>query len=75
MTFKSDTYSLSFVHVQHARINTVLQAIALHVKSIFCAPGEQIIHKGDAINHVYFVSSGSLEILDHHGTVVAILGA
>ena len=50
------------------------KAIALHVKSIFCAPGEQVIHKGDAINHVYYVSSGSLEILDQHGKVVAILG-
>lgn len=51
-----------------------LKAIAMLVKPMFCAPGEYIIHKGDAFNCIYFVCNGSMEILKD-GMVVAILGA
>ena len=40
---------------------------------MFCAPGEYLLHKGDAINYIYFVCNGSMEILKQ-GMVVAILG-
>ena len=50
------------------------QAIAMQIKSMFCAPGEHVIHTGDAIHYIYFVSNGSLEILNSKGMVVAILG-
>jgi hypothetical protein len=50
-----------------------LKAIAMQIKPMFCAPGEYVMHKGDAINCIYFVCNGSLEILKE-GMVVAILG-
>ena len=50
-----------------------LKSLALQIKSTFCTPGEYLIHKGDAINYIYFVCSGSMEILKK-GQVVAILG-
>jgi len=50
-----------------------LRAVALNIESLFCAPGEYIIHSADAIHAIYYVSSGSLEILKE-GVVVAILG-
>ena len=50
-----------------------LKAIAMQIKPMFCAPGEYVIHKADAINCIYFVCNGSLEILKD-GMVVAILG-
>jgi len=40
---------------------------------MFCAPGEFVIHKGDAINYIYFVCNGSMEVLKQD-MVVAILG-
>lgn len=50
-----------------------LKAIAMQIKPMFCAPGEFVIHKGDAMSCIYFVCNGSLEILKD-GMVVAILG-
>lgn len=50
-----------------------LKSISLQIRRNFCAPGEYLIHKGDAINYVYFLCSGSMEILKQ-GMVVAILG-
>jgi len=46
----------------------------MQIKPMFCAPGEYVIHKADAINCIYFVCNGSLEILKD-SMVVAILGA
>ena len=50
-----------------------LRAVAMNVEPLFCAPGEYIIHTADAIHAIYYVGSGSLEILKD-GMVVAILG-
>ncbi|XP_033728558.1 LOW QUALITY PROTEIN: potassium voltage-gated channel subfamily H member 8-like [Pecten maximus] len=50
-----------------------LKAISLHTRRAFSAPGEFIIHKGDAINYVYLLCSGSMEVLKTE-MVVAILG-
>ena len=50
-----------------------LNAIAMQIKPMFCAPGEYVIHKGDAIVCIYFVTNGSLEVLKD-SMVVAILG-
>ena len=50
-----------------------VKSIAMHIKTMFCAPGEYVVHKGDAIHYIYFVCNGSLEILKE-GQVVAILG-
>jgi len=50
-----------------------LKAVAMNTDPVFCAPGEYIIHTADVIHGIYYVSSGSLEILKD-ATVVAILG-
>ena len=50
-----------------------LKSIAMTIKSMFCAPGEYVLHKGDATSYIYFVVNGSMEILKD-GMVVAILG-
>ena len=50
-----------------------LKSIALHTRRSFCAPGEFLVHKGDAANYLYLLSSGSMEILKTD-LVVAILG-
>ena len=50
-----------------------LKAIAMQIKPMFCAPGEYVIRKADAISCIYFVCNGSLEILKE-AMVVAILG-
>jgi CRP-like cAMP-binding protein len=45
----------------------------MQIKPMFCAPGEYVLHKGDAINSIYCVCNGSMEVLKE-GMVVAILG-
>ena len=50
-----------------------LKSIALGIRSMFCAPGEFLVHKGDTINYIYFLVNGSMEILKDD-MVVAILG-
>jgi potassium voltage-gated channel Eag-related subfamily H protein 8 len=49
------------------------KAIAMQIRPMFCAPGEYVLHKGDAISCIYCVCNGSLEVLKE-GMVVAILG-
>ncbi|GAB1606937.1 potassium voltage-gated channel subfamily H member 8-like [Argonauta hians] len=50
-----------------------MKAISLQIRRTFCAPGEYLIHRGDAISYLYFILSGSLEIL-RDDKVVALLG-
>ena len=50
-----------------------LKSIALHTRRAFCAPGEFLVHKGDAANYLYLLVSGSMEVLKLD-MVVAILG-
>ncbi|KAL3854945.1 hypothetical protein ACJMK2_014180 [Sinanodonta woodiana] len=50
-----------------------LKSISLHSRRVFCAPGEFLVHKGDATNYLYLLCSGSMEILREE-MVVAILG-
>ncbi|KAL4217368.1 Potassium voltage-gated channel subfamily H member 4 [Mactra antiquata] len=50
-----------------------LKSIALHTRRSFCAPGEFLVHKGDASNYLYLLVSGSMEVLKMD-MVVAILG-
>uniref|UniRef100_A0A8D0HHX1 Potassium voltage-gated channel subfamily H member 3 n=1 Tax=Sphenodon punctatus TaxID=8508 RepID=A0A8D0HHX1_SPHPU len=49
------------------------RALALAVRPSFCTPGEYLIHQGDALQALYLVCSGSMEVLKD-GTVLAILG-
>ncbi|XP_075169112.1 eag-like K[+] channel [Haematobia irritans] len=50
-----------------------LKLLSLHIKTNFCAPGEYLIHKGDALNYIYYLCNGSMEVMKDE-MVVAILG-
>ena len=50
-----------------------LRSVALQTNRVFFGPGEVLINKGDAIRNIYYVCSGSLEVLKNE-QVVAILG-
>lgn len=51
-----------------------LRALSLGVRPAFCTPGELLVRRGDALQALYFLRSGSMEVL-RDGTVLAILGA
>ncbi|CAG0892853.1 unnamed protein product [Darwinula stevensoni] len=50
-----------------------LKFLSLHIRTNFCAPGEYLIHKGDALQYIYYLCNGSMEVVDNN-MVVAILG-
>lgn len=50
-----------------------LRALSLHIRTSFCAPGEYLLRRGDALQAHYYVCSGSLEVL-RDNMVLAILG-
>ncbi|CAM5168742.1 unnamed protein product [Eretmochelys imbricata] len=50
-----------------------LRALSLSIRPAFCTPGEFLIRQGDALQAIYFVGSGSMEVL-RDDTVLAILG-
>ncbi|XP_033219889.1 potassium voltage-gated channel subfamily H member 8 [Belonocnema kinseyi] len=50
-----------------------LKLLSLHIRSNFCAPGEFLIHKGDALSYIYYLCNGSMEVMQN-SMVVAILG-
>ncbi|NXU49962.1 KCNH8 protein, partial [Turnix velox] len=50
-----------------------LRSLSLHIKTSFCAPGEYLLRQGDALQAIYLVCSGSMEVLKD-STVLAILG-
>ncbi|KAG8298896.1 Potassium voltage-gated channel sub H member 4 [Homalodisca vitripennis] len=50
-----------------------LKLLSLHIRTNFCAPGEYLIHKGDALGSIYYLCNGSMEVVQNE-MVVAILG-
>ncbi|XP_011267428.1 potassium voltage-gated channel subfamily H member 8 [Camponotus floridanus] len=50
-----------------------LKLLSLHIRNNFCAPGEFLIHKGDALSYIYYLCNGSMEVVQND-MVVAILG-
>ncbi|XP_066244999.1 potassium voltage-gated channel subfamily H member 8 isoform X2 [Euwallacea similis] len=50
-----------------------LKLLSLHIRANFCAPGEYLIHKGDALGSIYYICNGSMEVVQNN-MVVAILG-
>ncbi|KAI7798929.1 putative potassium voltage-gated channel subfamily H member 8 [Triplophysa rosa] len=50
-----------------------LRSLSLHIKTWFCAPGEYLLRQGDALQALFFVCSGSMEVLKDN-MVLAILG-
>ncbi|KAM4631517.1 voltage-gated delayed rectifier potassium channel KCNH8 [Polymixia lowei] len=50
-----------------------LRSLSRYIKMSFCAPGEYLLRQGDALQAIFFVCSGSMEVLKD-GMVLAILG-
>ncbi|KAJ8035141.1 Potassium voltage-gated channel subfamily H member 6 [Holothuria leucospilota] len=50
-----------------------LRSLSIRLQTTHTAPGDILIHKGDKLNIMYFISRGSLEILQGN-IVLAILG-
>ncbi|XP_062526598.1 potassium voltage-gated channel subfamily H member 8 isoform X3 [Bombyx mori] len=50
-----------------------LKLLSLHIRNNFCAPGEYLVHKGDALTYIYYICNGSMEVVQND-MVVAILG-
>ena len=50
-----------------------LKSISLTIKTSFCAPDEYLVHAGDVVSTIYYISSGSMEVVQD-GMVVALLG-
>ena len=52
--------------------DSCLRALAIEFVASHCAPGDMIFHKGESIDSLNFVVSGSLEVIQDE-QVVAIL--
>ncbi|XP_042221677.1 potassium voltage-gated channel subfamily H member 8-like isoform X2 [Homarus americanus] len=50
-----------------------LKLLSLHIRNIFCAPGEYLAHRNDALQYIYYLCNGSMEVV-MDDMVVAILG-
>lgn len=50
-----------------------LRALAMRFKTTHAPPGDTLVHSGDILTALYFISRGSIEIL-RDNVVVAILG-
>ena len=50
-----------------------LKSISLTIKTSFCAPDEYLVHSGDVVQNIFYLSSGSMEVVQD-GMVVALLG-
>ncbi|KAK9524111.1 hypothetical protein VZT92_017977 [Zoarces viviparus] len=59
--------------VFHGATKGCLRALAMRFKTTHAPPGDTLVHGGDVLTALYFVSRGSIEILKDD-VVVAILG-
>ena len=50
-----------------------LRALSMKFKTTHVPPGDTLVHRGDVLSALYFISRGSIEIL-RDDIVVAILG-
>ncbi|KAJ4924365.1 hypothetical protein JOQ06_000605 [Pogonophryne albipinna] len=57
----------------HGATKGCLRALAMRFKTTHAPPGDTLVHSGDVLTALYFVSRGSIEILKDD-VVVAILG-
>ncbi|XP_053425013.1 potassium voltage-gated channel subfamily H member 6 [Nycticebus coucang] len=57
----------------HGASKGCLRALAVKFKTTHAPPGDTLVHLGDALSTLYFISRGSIEIL-RDDMVVAILG-
>lgn len=54
-------------------LNIGFRALSLKFKTTHAPPGDTLVHRGDVLNSLYFISRGSIEIL-RDDVVMAILG-
>jgi len=52
--------------------STVLRALSLKFRTTHAPPGDTLVHQGDVLTSLYFISRGSIEILKDN-VVMAIL--
>ncbi|XP_060758082.1 potassium voltage-gated channel subfamily H member 6a isoform X2 [Neoarius graeffei] len=57
----------------HGASKGCLRALAMRFKTTHAPPGDTLVHSGDVLTALYFISRGSIEIL-RDDVVVAILG-
>lgn len=57
----------------HGASKGCLRALAIKFKTTHAPPGDTLVHLGDVLSTLYFISRGSIEIL-RDDVVVAILG-
>ena len=50
-----------------------LRTLSMKFKTTHAPPGDTLVHRGDLLTALYFVSRGSLEVLENDRTVVAVL--
>ena len=51
-----------------------LRSLSMKLKTTHVPPGDTLVHRGDILSALYFVSRGSIEIV-HDDMVLAIIGA
>lgn len=70
--FKLHEEKLKHRLVRSLASNSCLRALAVEFETTHNAPGDTIVHKGESIDKINFVVSGSLEVVQDD-EVVAIL--
>ena len=66
-------FVISYLFLFKTTVIWNILTLRLHYRSNFCAPGEYLIHKGDALASFYYLCNGSMEVVKYD-MVVAILG-
>ena len=51
-----------------------LREFSLKLKTIHLPPGDYILYNGDEVDTLYFISRGTIEIVDDRDFILAILG-
>lgn len=51
-----------------------LREFAVKLKTIHLPPGDYILYNGDEVNTLYFITRGTIEIVDDRDFILAILG-
>lgn len=57
----------------HGGSQACLRALAMRFKTVHAPPGDILIHYGDILDSLFFISRGSIQVI-RDDVVVAILG-
>lgn len=66
-------YCFSYFSKKCVSLKFLYRALSLKFKTTHAPPGDTLVHRGDVLNSLYFISRGSIEIL-RDDVVMAILG-